>query len=96
MSDAPIIAVADDPERARYEVRVDGRLAGYCTYSLAGDRITFTHTKIFTQFEHHGVGSRLAHETLDDVRRRGLHVVAKCPFIAAFIEEHEEYQDLLA
>jgi hypothetical protein len=43
-----------------------------------------------------GVGSRLAKGALDDVRRRGLKVVARCPFIAAWLKRHPDYADLLA
>ena len=43
-----------------------------------------------------GVGSTLARGALEDVRRRGLRVVAQCPFIKGFIDKHAEFSDLLA
>ena len=58
--------------------------------------MTFIHTEIAPEFEGRGLGSRLAVAALDDVRRRGLRVVPRCPFIARFIAGHAEYQDLLA
>jgi uncharacterized protein len=33
---------------------------------------------------------------LDDARARGLTVVPRCPFVREFIENHAEYQDLVA
>jgi hypothetical protein len=33
---------------------------------------------------------------LDLIRERGLKVVPVCPYAAAFIRRHPEYQDLLA
>ena len=84
--------VVDDPAESRYEIYDDDdKLAGFSTYRLAGDRIVFIHTEIDPAFEGHGVGSALARGALDDARRRGLTVIARCPFIARFIREHPEY-----
>jgi hypothetical protein len=53
------------------------------------------HTVIDPDYEGHGVGSALARGALDDVRARGMSVVARCPFIAEYITRHDEYADLL-
>src|SRR5262245_34702690 len=87
--------VHDHASRMRYEITLDGALAGYALYSRHGDTITFTHTEIDPNAEGHGLGSRLAKAALDDVRARRLRVVAECPFIAGFIERHPDYSDLL-
>ena len=47
-------------------------------------------------FEGRGIGSQLATFALDDARARGLAVVPRCPFFAAFIGRHPEYADLVA
>jgi hypothetical protein len=87
--------VQDATDRSRYEVTVDGELAGFAEYSdLDGARV-FTHTEVFDAFEGHGVGSALARGALDDVRRSGRRLVALCPFVAAYIEHHEEDADLV-
>jgi predicted GNAT family acetyltransferase len=33
---------------------------------------------------------------LEALRAQGLKVVARCPFVAAYIKKHPEFQDLLA
>ena len=87
--------VQDAPDRSRYEVTVAGELAGFAEYrDLDGARV-FTHTEVFDAFEGHGVGSALAQGALDDVRRSGRRLVALCPFVAAYIEHHDEYADLV-
>ena len=43
-----------------------------------------------------GVGAKLVSGTLDAVRAEGLQVVPRCEFVAAYIERHSEYRDLLA
>jgi predicted GNAT family acetyltransferase len=54
------------------------------------------HTEIEPAFDGRGLGGQLARAALDDVRRRGVRAVARCPFIAGYIERHPEYQDLVA
>ena len=79
------IGVEDNPEESRYEARLGDRLLGIAEYELADDRgpIVFVHTEVLPDAEGLGVGSRLAKGALDDVRHRGLRLIAECEFIAA-------------
>ena len=91
------VVVTQNPEQSRYEAHVDGELAGFAAYRISRGHQVFTHTEVDDAFEGRGVGGALARGALDDVRSRGEHdVVALCPFIAAWIERHPDYQDLLA
>jgi uncharacterized protein len=96
MADTVDVTISDNPDRHRYEALVDGAVAGFARYRLAGSVIDFIHTEVDDAFEGQGIGGRLASGALDDVRRRGLKVVATCPFIKSYIERHDAYQDLLA
>jgi uncharacterized protein len=88
--------VRDNPARTRYELLVDGRLAGFALYRLDGERITIYHTEVEREYEGRGLGADLARAALDDVRRRGLVLVPRCPFIAGYIRRHpDEYLDLV-
>lgn len=93
---APDISVRNNPDRSRYEVFVDGDLAGYAAYRDGDRERVFTHTSVDGDYEGHGVGSALAAGALDDVREHGLAIVVRCPFITAYIERHPEYADLAA
>ena len=89
--------VTDNPDLSRFEAYVDGALAGFAAYRFSGGHIVFTHTEVDDAYEGHGVGGTLARGALDQVRAAGEHdVVAMCPFIAAWIERHPDYQDLVA
>jgi predicted GNAT family acetyltransferase len=79
----------------RYEIAVDGKLAGFAEYELSGGTTTFTHTEIQPGYEGQGLASKLARFALDDVRAQGGRAVAQCEFIAGYIGKHPEYQDLL-
>jgi len=89
------LVVADNPEQNQFEGRLDGRVVAHSEYELAPGVITFLHTEVDPAFEGRGIGGALASDALDDVRARGLRVVARCPFIAAYIRRHREYRDLL-
>lgn len=88
-------AVHDNEAKRQFELEVEGHVA-FAAYELNGRTITFTHTVVPKELGGKGVGSTLARGALDQVRARGLKVIAQCPFIAAFIKKNEEYADLLA
>lgn len=96
MTDSVDVTITDNPQAHRYEAVVDGQVAGFAQYRLDGDVIDFHHTEVDDAVEGKGIGGRLAAGALDDVRTRGLRVIATCPFIKRYIERHEAYQDLLA
>jgi predicted GNAT family acetyltransferase len=88
--------IVDAPERERYEIQVDGQLAGFARYRPVAPGVSeFFHTEIDPRFAGRGLGSVLAAGALDDVRARGGRVVATCPFIAHYVKRHTEYADLL-
>ena len=88
--------VVHKPERRRFEIFVDDTRAGLAAYRNEPGRRVFTHTEIDPAFEGQGLGSRLAAFALDETRAERLHVVPLCSFIAAYIERHPEYRELVA
>ncbi len=81
-------AVTDNTDESRYELHVDGSLAGVAEYRRHDDRITFTHTEIDDAYEGQGLGSVLSRAVLDDSRGAGLAVHPACPFVARYIKRH--------
>ena len=91
------VEIRNNPEQNRYEAWLGDELAGYAEYELRGESIAFVHTVVEDKYEGEGVGSTLAREALDDVRRDGeLEVVVECPFIKEWISRHSDYEHLLA
>ncbi|MEV4386964.1 GNAT family N-acetyltransferase [Micromonospora sp. NPDC049580] len=88
--------VEDNPAKNRFEILVDDALAGFTAYLPRGEVLVFTHTEVDSGFQGKGVGSALIRGALDQVRARGGRVVPQCPFVAAFIDKHPEYADLVA
>lgn len=90
-----MVEVHDNASELRFEIRDDGKLAGFAQYVRRPGRIFFVHTEIDPAFEGRGLGSQLATAALDAIRATGERVVPLCPFIAKFIERHPEYADLV-
>ena len=88
------LQIVDDPIGQRYEARLDGRVVGHTEYRRVRGRLIFVHTEVDPTMEGKGIGGRLAAGALDDVRAQGLTFSVKCPFIAAYVRRHHEYDDM--
>ena len=87
-------AVSDNPALSRYELAVDGHIAA-TYYEIADGVITFDHTEVPPELGGKGIGSRLVQGALDQVRAKGLKVIARCEFVKGWIDKHPEYAGLL-
>lgn len=90
------ISVRDNPGRGRFEIVVDGEVAGYSEYddSDPGAR-AFVHTVTEEPFQGRGLAGVLAAAALDATRRAGMIVEPYCPYMREFIAKHPEYLDLV-
>ena len=88
------ISVVDNPEGNQFEAHVEGHVA-FVSYLKRGDTIFFTHTEVPQALQGRGIASTLARAVLERARAEHWQVVARCPFIAKYIERHPEYQSLL-
>ena len=96
MPDArPTTVVTDVPDNHRFEITVDGQLAGSAVYHRRGGRIYLVHTEIDPAFEGQGLGSALARGVLDAERSLGEPVVPLCPFMRTYIDRHPVDADLV-
>ncbi|WP_412543068.1 GNAT family N-acetyltransferase [Longispora sp. K20-0274] len=90
-----MIEIRDDSGQARYEILVDGELAGFADYTLRPGVISFTHTEVSPPFGGRGLAGELIGFALEDARARGLDVLPFCPFVRRFIANNHEYLDLV-
>lgn len=89
-STAQEYTVVDALEQRRFEIRSGDRVAGFTEYRRRGNLIAFIHTEVASEFEGHGVGSRLIIAALDTARDQGLAVLPFCPFVRGFIAKHPD------
>ena len=88
------IAVENDAAANRFVARVDGQTAEL-QYERFPDRIVLVHTEVPAALRGRGIADKLAHTALEYARAEHLRVVPRCPFVAAYLRRHPEYQDLL-
>jgi predicted GNAT family acetyltransferase len=89
------IALEHDEAGSRYVLASSGETVGLISYRRQGEVLELLHTEVLPQGRGKGIGSVLVREVLDDVRAKGEQIVPSCPFVARFIEEHQDYADLV-
>lgn len=88
--------VRHDESQQRYVLEVDGKELGVARYQDESGRQVFTHTEVDASLEGQGMGSQLVREALDDARRRGKRIVPMCEFVAAYVNKHHAWDDIIA
>lgn len=89
------IEVIDSADHSRFEVHVDGNLAGFTEYFDKADLRTFPHTEVDDAYAGQGLAKRVIKEGLDATRAAGLTVRPVCPAVSGFIRKNPEYVDLV-
>lgn len=90
------IDVEDDPANSQYFAQTDdGTVAGKMVYRRRPGRIVLVHTETAEGFLGNGVAGAMAKFALDKARADGDAVVPTCPYVAAYVLKHREYQDIL-
>jgi predicted GNAT family acetyltransferase len=93
MPDTP--TVSQNEAASQFEIRSDDRV-GFLEYSKQGDTLDLVRTEVPTPLEGRGYGAALARAALEYAREHHLKVIPTCRFIRAYMERHQEYDDLLA
>jgi hypothetical protein len=64
--------VIDNAEEQRYELRLDGELAGWIDYRRAGETVALTHAEVRPELRNQGHAETMTREALADLKERGL------------------------
>jgi predicted GNAT family acetyltransferase len=78
----------------RFELERDGHVASL-QYTVAGHVLALLHSEIPEALRGTGIASTLAQTALDWAREHHMKVDVVCPFVAAFLETHPEYLDVI-
>lgn len=78
----------------RFEIEQNGHVA-FLEYNLAGNVLQLIHTEVPKELQGAGLASELVHEALEWAREHGARVDVICEVVAAYLEKHPEYADLV-
>ena len=88
--------IKHNERRSRFEIFVDGELAGFTHYDLSNGVAKFDHAEVSAAFNGRGLGTTLVREAFDQVRAAGVWKVrARCPFVVTFVKRHPAYSDIV-
>jgi predicted GNAT family acetyltransferase len=82
--------ITRNDEEHRYEIHVDGVLAGYTKFRAdPKGRLIFPHTEVDPAFRGRGIAGRLVAAAMADVAARGETVIPHCPVVSKYLRENE-------
>lgn len=87
------LQVIHNAAASRFEMDIQGKKA-LVNYQKRGEDIyNLYHAEVPPEFEGRGFGGHLVKGALDQIKAEGKTFIPTCPFIAAFVRRHPEYQD---
>jgi predicted GNAT family acetyltransferase len=72
---------------SRFELAANGGLA-VLDYRIESDTVFLLHVEVPAVDQGRGIAGMLSHAALEFARDNSLNVVARCPFIAAYMRRH--------
>lgn len=87
--------IAHNTAENRFQTEVDGQLC-VLDYTLDDGVISMDRVYVPSPVEGRGIAGAITRHALDYSREKGWKVIPRCPYVAAWIERHPDYQDLVA
>ena len=93
--EAGVVSVVDNASAHRFELSFpEGVATLRYRYDVDGS-LVLVHSEVPQALAGRGLAERLARAALESARSRGLHVVVICPFVAAYIKKHPEFNSIV-
>ena len=87
-------AVINNEKNLRFEIH-EGEKVAYLEYRYYKNDIALMHTFVPEPLNGKGIASALAHSALEWARAHKKRVMVYCPFVAAYLKKHPEYNDII-
>lgn len=92
----PTITREDGPAHGRYVARIDG-IAGEAelVYRRTAPKLMVAvHTEVPDALRGRGMGRLLATRMVEDARKEGVRIIARCAFVKAERQKHPDWADV--
>ncbi|MGH7542467.1 MAG: GNAT family N-acetyltransferase [Gemmatimonadota bacterium] len=90
------IQVQHDTDRQRFVAERNGKEANLQYRQASEGKLDYQSTFVPEEYREQGIGERIVMEALDFARKNGYEVIPSCPFVRHVLEEHPEYDDVVA
>lgn len=87
-------AIVRNDEAERFEIRI-GEHVALLAFHLKGTVLSLNHTEVSAALRGKRLADALARGALEYAREHAMTVNPYCPFVAAYIQRHSEYQPLV-
>lgn len=88
------LTVENNEAKSRFEINLEDATA-LIAYKKSGNIYNLYHTEVPPQFAGRGVGNRLVKGTLEKIKAEDGKIIPSCPFVAAYLKRHPEYQEMV-
>jgi predicted GNAT family acetyltransferase len=89
------IEVKNDKENKRFVAEVEGQKA-YLSYNIFDDKINFSSTFTPPELRGKGIAKIIVEYAFNYAKDNNLNVIPTCSYVQAFVEQNDNYKDLLA
>lgn len=96
MTETTDVRIVRDVAASRFEAYLGDDLAGILTYRTQPGQVELIHTEVEPDLRGRGIGEQLADAALRAAQAAGERVVPTCPFVARYMGEHPEFEELRA
>lgn len=90
------ITIQRDEAGHRFIADLDGQVAELRYAEHDAGTVDFHHTFVPAELRGGGIAGALTGHALDWARASGKKVLPSCPYVAAYVRRHPEYEDLVA
>jgi predicted GNAT family acetyltransferase len=88
-------SVSRNDAASRYEVAVEGKVAGHLGFYDHEGRMVLDLTRVDDAFAGQGLAGQLVRAALDDARARGVKVVPMCPYVSGWLSRNPNFEDVV-
>lgn len=88
-------SVINNEQNLRFEVKLDDDTA-FLEYRWKNDKMALMHTFVPEKYSGKGIAAALAKTALEFARNKGIKIIVYCPYVAAYIKKHPEYEVLIS
>lgn len=86
--------LTDNTEQSQYEFHIDGEIPRI-EYRKKNNTIYLVHTEVPIALGGRGIGQAIVEAALKDIESKQLRLVVLCPYVAAYIKRHPDWNRLI-